>query len=97
MIEHFRRSGWIACLALVLAGATHQAVAADTTIRNGVFWKDSAGTPIYSQGGGMLKVGAKYYWYGVKYAEAVRYADAPGQAFAQPHFSAVTALSLIPI
>ncbi|WP_273036730.1 family 43 glycosylhydrolase [Massilia timonae] len=91
MIEHFRRSGWIACLAL--AGATHQAVAAETTIRNGVFWKDSAGTPIYSQGGGMLKVGAKYYWYGVKYAEAVRYADAPGQAFAQPHFSAVTAYS----
>ena len=45
MIEHFRRSGWIACLALALAGATHQAVAAETTIRNGVFWKDSAGTP----------------------------------------------------
>ena len=95
MIEHFRRSGWIACLALALAGATHQAVAAAaaTTIRNGVFWKDSAGTPIYSQGGGMLKVGAKYYWYGVKYAEAVRYTGAPGQAFAQPHFSAVTAYS----
>lgn len=95
MIEHFRRSGRRACLALVLTfvGAAQGAIAADATIRNGIFWKDTAGTPIYSQGGGMLKVGAKYYWYGVKYAEAVSYAEAPGEALDQPHFSAVTAYS----
>lgn len=95
MIEFVRRHGWqLARLVLLLAaaGAGHQA-AAEATIRNGIFWKDTAGTPIYSQGGGMLKVGAKYYWYGVKYAEAVSYAKAPGQALAQPHFSAVTAYS----
>lgn len=29
------------------------------------------GTPIYSQGGGVLQVGDTYYWYGVKYRGAV--------------------------
>jgi len=91
----------LTCLALVmsamstmgaLAGA-HSAMAAEPTIRNGVFWKDTGGAPIYSQGGGILKIGAKYYWYGVKYAEAVTYARAPGASTGQPHFSAVTAYS----
>ena len=80
-------------LAFAAAGAACHVGAADTTIRNGVFWKDTAGTPIYSQGGGMLKVGATYFWYGVKYAEAVRHAAAPGPTTDQPHFRAVTAYS----
>ena len=43
-------------------------------IRNDVFWKDSAGSLIYSQGGGVLQVGSTYYWYGVRYAGAATYA-----------------------
>lgn len=81
-------------LAIFLAAAVlHTAHAAGQTIRNGEFWKDSSGTPIYSQGGGILKVGARYYWYGVKYAEAVSYAKAPGAYTDKPHFVSVTAYS----
>lgn len=47
------------------------------TIINDRFWKDTSGTPIYSQGGGVLQVGDTYYWYGVKYAGTVAYAENP--------------------
>ncbi|MFC5462811.1 family 43 glycosylhydrolase [Massilia niabensis] len=88
----------LACLSLAIGGSclVPQAAAGGQTIRNGIFWKDTAGTPIFSQGGGMLKVGDKHYWYGVKYAEAVSYANAPNPATAaraSPHFAAVTAYS----
>ncbi|MBD8531057.1 MULTISPECIES: family 43 glycosylhydrolase [unclassified Massilia] len=90
MIEHLR----LAALALVLGAPMCFAQApAEPTIRNGVFWKDTAGTPIYSQGGGMLKIGAKYYWYGVRYDEAVAYAKSPRAHAPHAHFSAVTAYS----
>jgi hypothetical protein len=42
-----------------------------------MFWKDTAGNFIYSQGGGVLRVGDTYYWYGVKYGGAVPYAADP--------------------
>ncbi len=47
------------------------------TIFNDTFWRDTSGTPIYSQGGGILQVGDTYYWYGVKYRGAVTYVDNP--------------------
>ncbi len=47
------------------------------TILNDTFWRDTSGTPIYSQGGGVLQVGDTYYWYGVKYRGAVTYVDNP--------------------
>ena len=46
-------------------------------IINDHFWRDTAGTPIYSQGGGVLQVGDTFYWYGVKYRGAVTYAADP--------------------
>lgn len=52
-------------------------VTASATIQNDVFWKDTSGNPIYSQGGGVLKVGSTYYWYGVKYNGAVTYYNNP--------------------
>lgn len=82
---------WL-CIALGMAAGL-PAAAADLTIENGVFWKDSAGTPIYSQGGGMLKVGDTWYWYGAKYEEAVSYAKNPTAFSAKTHFAAVTAYS----
>jgi hypothetical protein len=80
---------------LLCALAAGQALAVEGTIQNGVFWKDTAGNPIYSQGGGMLKVGDTWYWYGAKYAESVSYAAAPGPtpAATGPVFRAVTAYS----
>jgi hypothetical protein len=47
------------------------------TVINDTFWKDTSGTPIYSQGGGVLQVGDTYYWYGVKYRGAVAYVSNP--------------------
>jgi Cellulose binding domain/Glycosyl hydrolases family 43 len=46
-------------------------------VQNDVFWKDTSGNPIYSQGGGVLKVGNTYYWYGAKYNGAVTYYNNP--------------------
>ncbi len=69
------------------------AAAANRTIRNGDFWRDTSGAPIYSQGGGVLKVGDRYYWYGVKYEEAVRYIEDRKADGASTKFNAVTAYS----
>jgi hypothetical protein len=62
-------------------------------IRNDTFWKDTSGATIYSQGGGVLKVGATYYWYGVKYNGAVTYAANPSGKNSDTAFVAVTAYS----
>ncbi len=62
-------------LAVVLTvfGGVASAATPTATVQNDVFWKDTAGNPIYSQGGGMIKVGGTYYWYGAKYNGAVSY------------------------
>ncbi len=62
-------------------------------IHNDTFWKDTSGTPIYSQGGGVLKVGDTYYWYGVKYNGAVTYAAKPTGPNSDTSFNAVTCYS----
>lgn len=59
------------------AGSSGTPPVGGSTIINDRFWKDSSGTPIYSQGGGVLQVGDTYYWYGVKYAGTVAYAANP--------------------
>ncbi|EWM10140.1 family 43 glycosylhydrolase [Kutzneria sp. 744] len=53
--------------------------AAAPTLQNDIFWKDTSGNPIYSQGGGVLKVGGTYYWYGVKYNGAPTYYNDPAK------------------
>lgn len=86
---------------LVLAGGISTAQAAEpprpaavATIQNDVFWKDTAANPIYSQGGGVLKVGSTYYWYGVKYNGAVSYYNNPaGGKNSNSSFSAITIYS----
>jgi hypothetical protein len=62
-------------------------------IRNDTFWKDTSGDIIYSQGGGVLKVGSTYYWYGVKYAGAVTYAANPVNENTAVTFQGVTIYS----
>jgi hypothetical protein len=58
-------------------GGSGGAITTGAVIVNDAFFKDTSGTAIYSQGGGVLKVGDTYYWYGVKYGGAVTYAAAP--------------------
>lgn len=55
-------------------GATAGNPPGGTVIVNDTFWKDTAGDYIYSQGGGALRVGDTYYWYGVRYGNAASYA-----------------------
>lgn len=62
-------------------------------IRNDVFWKDTANNPIYSQGGGVLRVGNTYYWYGVRYGGAATYAANPSGKNSDTSFVAVTVYS----
>ncbi len=66
---------------------------AGALIRNDVFWKDTAGNPIYSQGGGVLRVGDVYYWYGVRYGGAATYATNPGKSNSDTSFVALTVYS----
>jgi hypothetical protein len=62
-------------------------------IVNDRFWKDTSGTPIYSQGGGLLQVGDTYYWYGVKYGGAVTYAADPHGKHSDISFQGITTYS----
>jgi|GEM_PF-1497251 len=74
-------------------GGAAGSTASGALIHNDVFWKDTSGTPIYSQGGGVLQVGGTYYWYGVKYGGAVTYAASPGKSNSDTSFVAVTIYS----
>jgi hypothetical protein len=62
-------------------------------IENDVFWKDTAGNNVYSQGGGVLRVGNTFYWYGVRYGGAATYAASPTKANEDTSFVAVTIYS----
>jgi hypothetical protein len=75
--------GWRMLAALGLLAS--RTATRGATIENDAFWKDTAGHPIFSQGGGMLKVSDTYYWYGVNYPGAATYANngatGPGLGF----------------
>ena len=76
-----------------IAVASLGTVAQAQTIQNDVFWKDTGGNFIYSQGGGVLQVGDTYYWYGVKYNGAVTYAANPTKKNSDTGFAGVTCYS----
>jgi len=63
------------------------------TIRNNIFWKDTSGKNIYSQGGGIFKFENKYYWYGVHYKGAESYASNPIKRNSDTQFVSVTCYS----
>ncbi|PPF71015.1 hypothetical protein C5E16_01840 [Clavibacter michiganensis] len=63
-------------------------------IRNNQFWVDTAGDPIYSQGGGVFRFGDTYYWYGVRYTGAESYRESPTRTYdREAEFVSVTAYS----
>jgi hypothetical protein len=74
-MKHLRTTITLMLLATFLVACHLSAVG--QTIQNDVFWKDTNGNPIYSQGGGVLKVGNTYYWYGAKYNGAITYYNNP--------------------
>ncbi|MFC0215391.1 hypothetical protein ACFFK0_23640 [Paenibacillus chartarius] len=59
---------WIAtlvCLALMCALLSEGTLlAASQTLTNGLQFKDTSGNVVHAHGGGMLKVGNYYYWFG---------------------------------
>ena len=69
----------------------------DADIQNDIFWRDTDGNIIYSQGGGIFQFGDTYYWYGVKYEEAEKYAKNPAagpySTNPSPNFLGVTCYS----
>ncbi len=97
MKNGFRRLKAIQCFLLFLTTAFSFGVtgasASSQTLTNDVFWKDTSNNPIYSQGGGILKVGNTYYWYGVKYNGAVTYYNNPTSKNSDTSFNAVTCYS----
>lgn len=78
-------------LAIIAIAATTRAEM--QTIRNDVFWKTTDGNLIYSQGGGVIKVGDTWYWYGVKYNGAITYAANPTSKNDDWGFKGVTCYS----
>ncbi|MDX3527885.1 ricin-type beta-trefoil lectin domain protein [Streptomyces sp. ID05-39B] len=72
------------CLAVTGALATvGPAQAAPQTIANGTQFTDTSGNPVHAHGGGVLKVGTYYYWFGenrnadntFRYVDAYRSTD----------------------
>ncbi|MFG2804831.1 RICIN domain-containing protein [Streptomyces massasporeus] len=72
------------CLALFGALATAgPAQAAPQKITNGIQFTDTSGNPVHAHGGGVLKVGTYYYWFGehrnadntFRYVDAYRSSD----------------------
>ncbi|WAZ24924.1 RICIN domain-containing protein [Streptomyces cinnabarinus] len=72
------------CLALTGAlVAAGPAQAAPQTVTNGIQFTDTSGSPLHAHGGGVIKVGAYYYWFGenrnadntFRYVDAYRSTD----------------------
>ncbi|MBN2610416.1 MAG: family 43 glycosylhydrolase [Bacteroidales bacterium] len=84
-------------ITLLLLAAFSVAVhlsAVGQVIQNDVFWHDTEGNPIYSQGGGVLKVGNTYYWYGARYRGAITYYNNPYSGKnGDTYFEAITCYS----
>ena len=69
----WERSAIVAMLGVLMCAGSVNA----GTITNDTFWKDTSGNLLRSQGGGILKVGDIYYWYGINYGRSTTYAANP--------------------
>ena len=76
-----------------MSGGTGGTSSAAAVIHNDVFWKDTSGNLIFSQGGGVLNVGGTYYWYGVDYGGAATYAAKPTSQNSDTSFVAIPVYS----
>lgn len=84
---------------LVAVGCFVQCSDAYAPIRNDCFWQTTDGEPLYSQGGGIFRFAdprtgeLRYFWYGVRYAEADVYRRDPSVTLESNHFESVTCYS----
>lgn len=62
-INHLQKLTIIVSLMLILVGIAF-VNAAPVTVTNGVLWYDTDTNPLHAHGGGFLKVGDYYYWFG---------------------------------
>src|SRR5688500_1098509 len=93
-LPQFRIRGLARVFATIaILGILSAVCARAAIITNDVFWKDTSGNNIYSQGGGVFKFGSTYYWYGVQYAGAAQYAANPFGKKEDTTFVAVTCYS----
>ena len=101
MMRKISKAASFLCAATMLAGSmpimgTMPSVQAKNgefqQITNDTFFKDKDGNFIYSQGGGIFEFDGKYYWYGVKYAEAVTYPETKVLS-SENHFVGITCYS----
>ncbi|MET9967556.1 RICIN domain-containing protein [Streptomyces sp. NPDC006356] len=81
-----RAYGVLLALCLAVAGAlvtAGPAQAAPQTVTNGTQFTDTSGNPVHAHGGGVIKVGSYYYWFGehrnadntFRYVDAYRSTD----------------------
>ncbi|MED7954673.1 beta-xylosidase, partial [Streptomyces sp. BE303] len=56
--------GAVLALCVSLVQGAGQAEAAAVTVVNGTQFADTAGNPLHAHGGGVIKVGRYYYWFG---------------------------------
>ncbi|MGW7793472.1 beta-xylosidase, partial [Streptomyces tricolor] len=54
----------LACALAAALATAGPAQAAPRTIATGTQFTDTSGNPVHAHGGGILKVGAYYYWFG---------------------------------
>lgn len=83
----------------IIVGICSAAQAQTRNIKNDWFWNTKDGQPIYSQGGGIFRFAdpltgdKKYYWYGVRYAEAATYRNNLAVTHQTSTFETVTCYS----
>lgn len=53
-----------AILVVAMLGVPGTAQAAPVTVASGAQWNDTTGAPVQAHGGGIIKVGGYYYWFG---------------------------------
>lgn len=67
-LDHFKVTRWksvlFVLLVLVVILSCFVAQAAPVTITNDSQFRDTSGNIIHAHGGGMIKVGSTYYWFG---------------------------------
>lgn len=62
-MEKFQKPAALLCIIILLI-LLLPVNAANQTIINAIQWSDTNGNPIQAHGGGMVKVGSNYYWFG---------------------------------
>lgn len=62
---------WLAVLTMALWLTPRLLVAAPETIKPGEVWLDDRGQPIQAHGGGVIKLGDTYYWFGEDRAQGL--------------------------